>query len=232
MPTEIITDAAASQAALRNLADQVNDHIDLVAKHEGAFEEATLEPRLLIGQRILEAQQHFGLSRAEAGHLGGRPSAEETVSRRDKVSTPAPNFVGFSAWLLREIPRLKRPTALKYAAAYTSLGLPSDAPVAKIRGKIRDLYHLADKDGTTRPGITALAKAAPKPETSAPLAITSPPDSPQQRLEDAREALHLWRETWDRLVKIGTLDDLDQPGLADLKDFLLTCRDRVNKRLK
>ena len=53
----------------------------------------------------------------------------------------------------------------------------------------------------------------------------------QLRMEDAREAFFVWRETWARWVKRGHLDDLPQPELRELHEFLATCRDATKARL-
>jgi hypothetical protein len=59
-----------------------------------------------------------------------------------------------------------------------------------------------------------------------------PPKSQRQALlEDAREALYVWRQEFHKLVKIGTLEDIDRPGLLEMKEFLATARDLVNARL-
>lgn len=77
--------------------------------------------------------------------------------------------------------------------------------------------------------ITAPDKE-PKQKTPPP---AGPKKSQQQaKLEDAREWFHIWREDWRKLVRIGALDDLDRPGVVELKEFIATCRDQVNARLK
>jgi len=76
--------------------------------------------------------------------------------------------------------------------------------------------------------ITAPAKE-PKP---APTAPRIPKSEKQSRLEDAREAWFLWREQAEKLIKRGQLDDLDTPGLEEMKEFQGWLRDRINARLK
>ena len=49
MTTEIITDQQYASAALKSAAEAINQTLDLIVSHEDAFEESTLEPRLLIG---------------------------------------------------------------------------------------------------------------------------------------------------------------------------------------
>jgi len=70
------------------------------------------------------------------------------------------------------------------------------------------------------------AAAKDKPE------VTRPAKSDEQlRIEDAREAFFLWQEHWTKLVKRGHLDDLPQPELLVLREFLATCRDASKSRL-
>jgi hypothetical protein len=86
---------------------------------------------------------------------------------------------------------------------------------------LRQLY--LDLDIITSPDKEPKEKPAP----------TGPKKSQQQaKLEDAREWFHIWREDWRKLVRIGALDDLDRPGVMELKEFIATCRDQVNSRLK
>lgn len=82
--------------------------------------------------------------------------------------------------------------------------------------------------------ITAPAKAdkPAKPEEAAPPVPAIRKSEKQAKLEDAREWFHVWREKFESLVKIGALDDLDKPGLLEMKEFAATLRDRVNARLK
>lgn len=224
--TEIITAAQAAEAELRTHANRINETIDLIANHESAFEEATLEPRLLIGLEIAKAQEAFGIAADQRKGIGGRPA--HTVSQRDKVS---PNPLGFAAWITKEIPRLKRPTAIKYATAFRSLGLSTaEASPAKIRERIKRMRHEAGKAGQAMPTLGALYKLGkPKGEESA---NTLPPDSKKLRLEDAREAFHVWKSSGEKLVAGGQLDDLDRAGLEGLKEFLAWMRDRASARLK
>lgn len=75
--------------------------------------------------------------------------------------------------------------------------------------------------------------AAPDKEPKEKPAPTGPRKSQEQaKLEDAREWFHIWRQDWSKLVRIGALDDLDRPGVMELKEFISTCRDQVNARLK
>ena len=70
-----------------------------------------------------------------------------------------------------------------------------------------------------------------------PAKPAAPPTGPRKSkeqllLEDAREAFALWRERFELLLRQGVLDDIDKPGLLELKEFLGGARDRVNARLK
>lgn len=235
MSTEVITAAQAHESELRAHAERINQTIDLIVSHEDAFKEATLEPSLLIGQEIAKAQAVFGLTVQEAGKLGGRPSTE-TVSRRDKVSQATPNPLGFSHWLAREIPRLKRPTAIKYATAFQGLGLPVEsATPAQIRARIKDLRHQAGKAGEPMPTLASLyAKARPSKEErrAALIEMKTPAEDPEMMLRDAREFFHVWIEKGESLVSRGYLDALDQPGLQKIREFNLWLRDRLKARIK
>jgi hypothetical protein len=76
--------------------------------------------------------------------------------------------------------------------------------------------------------ITAPAKT-PNPDKDAKPKVRK--SAAQVKLEDAREWSHTWQCSFEKQVKIGGLDDLDRQGLEDLKEFIATARDRVNKRL-
>lgn len=235
---EIVSDADVTQADLRATAERINQSIELIKGHQDAFEDATLEHRLAIGLEIAKAKEVFGLSIQDAGKLGGRPQGE-TVSRRDTVSTPPTvlkaNPIGFSNWIKKEIPDLKRTTALKYETAFNALGLSTeDASPAKIVAKLKKLRHEAGKASLPMPTLGALykqGKPAGKRDEPA-INIEAPKDSKQLRLEDAREAFHVWKEQFEKMVTAGQLDDLDKAGLEDLKEFIATARDRITKRLK
>ena len=74
-----------------------------------------------------------------------------------------------------------------------------------------------------------------KPEAKTPVKAVparSPKSAGQLRLEDAREAFFLWRERFELLLRQGKLDDIDEPGLLEMKEFIAGARDRVNARLK
>ena len=229
--TEIITDQEYANAQLREHAENINDAIDRVVQHEEAFKESTLEPCLLIGREIAQAKALFGMTKAEAGAIGG------SMPRRGMLTTTTPNLLGFTAWLAREIPRLARSTADKYATCFNALELPAEAPPAKIVAKIKDLRHAAGRDGEPMPSLASLYKQG-RPSTKEPLRITGPEDGmPEEtkqllQLEDAREAWTLWRESGEKFVNKGMLDHLDKTGLAELKEFHLWLRDRLNARLK
>jgi hypothetical protein len=226
---EILTKAQAAALDLRDHSNAINETLDLIVKFEESFEESTLEPRLLIGLEIAKAQAKFGMTVQEGGKLGGRPSSE-TLSQCDKVIDPATASMGFTGWLARETPRLKRPTAIKYAHAFASLGIPADkATPALIRAKIKDIRHHCGKNSLPMPSLHSLYKAG-KPK---PLQIeTTEEKEDPTRLGDAREAWFLWRERAEKLVANGVLDDLDKPGVEALKEFNLWLRDRINARLK
>lgn len=232
---EVVTAAEVTQADLRASAERINKAIDLIKGHEDAFEESTLEHRLCIGLEIAKAQQVFGLNTHDRAKLGGDSKA--ALSRRDKAEEkPAVlscNPIGFSNWLTKEIPDLKRPTAIKYATAFQSLGLTAeDATPARIKSKLKDLRHQAGKANLPMPTLAMLYKQGKPARTDQTLNIEAPKDSKQLRLQDARESVALWKEQFEKMVRAGVLDDLDKPGLEDLKEFIATARDRVTKRLR
>lgn len=231
MNTEIITDHEYLAVALDAAAETINEHIDLITQHEDSFQEATLEPRLLIGLEIVKAQEAFGMSFEDRAKLGGE--AKAALSHRDKAETPAPNPLGFSAWISKNIPRLNRATAYKYATAFRSLGIPHhDANPAKIRARIKDIRHHAGKNDLPMPTLNTLYKQG-KPAKDAPLRIENfPGNDPKTKMEDAREFFFVWREKGRQLIESGYLDAIDKPGLEDLKEFNLWLRDRINARLK
>lgn len=225
--TEIITDAESTAAELRQHAQTINSSIDLIVKHEAAFSESTLEPCLIIGREIAKAQAIFGLTKAEAGAIGG------SMSRGVTCLDTEPDTLGFAAWLAREIPRLKRPTAIKYATSFKGLELPAETPDTEIRAKVKTLRHYAGKAGEPMPSLNSLYKAGRPTKEEMHHALTNaetPADHPQQALRDAREAFHVWIERGEKLVAIGHLDALDKPGIAKVREFNLWLRDRLNAR--
>lgn len=228
---EVVTSADASAADLRAIADRINDKISVITGHESAFEDATLEHRLLIGLELSHAKAAFGITNDNRQGIGGRPS--QTLSTVDTVSDPASQSLGFTVWLAREVPDFKRGKADYYINAFHALGLsPHEASPKVIREKIKSLNHQADKSGDRRPTLKSLYKLGKPAKPEGPLLIEPPKDSAQLRLEDARESFHLWREKFETLLAGGVLDDLDRPGLLTMKEFLAGARDRVNARLK
>jgi hypothetical protein len=227
-PLEIVTESQVSTAELSALATAIDQSIDLVTSHEDAFEEATLEHRLEIGLHVARAMEVFTAS--VPNPAGKNQHSKEVVSTVDTTSAiPA----GFVSWLGKNVPRLKRPTAYRYATAYRALGIPtSEGSPARIKSKLKDLRHHAGKSKLPMPTLAALVKAAPKPSKPEDLTITAPADSKQLRLEDAREAFHVWRAQFEKAVTSGQLDDLDRAGLLEMKEFLAGARDRVAARLK
>ena len=229
-PLEIVTASQVSAADLLGLANAIDQSIDLVTSHEGAFEEATLEHRLEIGLNISKAIEVFTLSNSERAALGGEAKAALSTVDKAEIAPSIPS--GFVTWLGKYVPRLKRPTAYRYAAAYRSLGIPAaEASPARIKAKLKDLRHFAGKSNLPMPTLAALVKAAPKPP-KAPLNITGPQDSKQLRLEDARESLQDWQDQWAKFVKQGQLDDLTKRDVEQLKEFQLSIGDQIKARLK
>ena len=225
---EIIPPGEAVAIDLSAAARAINEAIDTVTGYEESFEDGTLAPRLILGLEITKAKEVFGMTNAQAAVLGGE--AKAAVSRRDTVIDPASATLGFEAWLKREIPRLKRPTALKYATAFKSLDLdPGTATPALIRECVKKLRHEAGKASQPMPTLGSLYRAG-KP--TGPLQIEFPVERPTLKLEDAREHWHLWREAATTAVSRGILDDLDAAGLDEMKTFSLWLRDRINARLK
>jgi hypothetical protein len=220
LPAETADEAAIGE--LTKIADSINGTIDHITQHEDAFQEATLEPRLLIGQHIARAQEIFILSVTDR-------TGPATLARRVNVDdTPPADPPSFTLWLKKSTPKLKRTTANKYADAYRSLGLPLDAKVARIRDKINDLRHHAGKNKLPMPSITALARQG-KP--SAP-ALPLPKPTEEDIHGEARVVFHEWRETWDNACRDGFLEYLNKTELLDLDEFLKGIRDHLRLRIK
>ncbi len=232
MTTEIITDQQYASAALKSAAEAINQTLDLIVSHEDAFEESTLEPRLLIGVEIAKAQETFGMSIPNPS--GANQHSKEVMPHGGTTSEKGPNSLGFSAWLVKNIPRLPRTTAQKYATAFRSLGIPAEqATTAKIRARIKDIRHHAGKNSLPMPTLNSLYKQGRPSKEAARLALTNfPGDDPKQKLRDAREFFGVWIEKGEKLVAAGYLDALDKNGLAKVRDFNLWLRDRLNARLK
>ena len=229
MSTEIITDSEYAAVQLREHAESINDAINTIVQFEDSFKENTLEPCLLIGRETTKAQALFGLSPQDR-------TIPATLSRAVTTLSGQPNSLGFSSWLAREIPRLKRPTAIKYATCFKALGLPDDAQETRITAKIKDLRHECGKENLPMPSLASLYKQG-KPAKQ-PLRLADPDDSTvsksgkQLRLEDAREFWHGWREKASAAIDRGILDDLDKKGLEEMKEFQGWLRDRINNRLR
>jgi hypothetical protein len=225
-PLEIVTSSEVATAQLTGIAADIEKTIDLVTSHEDAFEEATLEHRLQIGLNIAKAQELFTASIPNP--TGKNQHSSEVVSTVDTTPT-----TGFSGWLTKTIPRLKRGTAIRYANAFRALGLPTTAKTVDIRETLKTLRHKADKASLPRPTLAALVKASPKQQDQQEDAIIlAPGDTKALRLGDAREAVQLWKDAWEKIVTTGQLDDLHKPDLEALKEFLLGCNDRLKARLK
>lgn len=231
---EIVTAAEVIHADLRSSADRINQSIELIKGHENAFEDATLEHRLIIGLEIAKAQQAFGIDPQQRARLGGEAKAAlPTVGKAEKPAVLTSNPLGFSNWIKTEIPDLPRSTAQRYATAFNALGLSTEeANTSLIRKRIKDFRHLAGKANEPMPTLATFYKMGRPAPSKEPLKIDGPKDTPKMRLEDAREAFHVWKEKFDQMLTRGQLDDLDRAGLEDLKEFLLSARDRVNKRLR
>jgi hypothetical protein len=232
---EIVSAAEVTAADLRAAAERINQSIELIKGHQDAFEDATLEHRLCIGLEIAQAQQAFGMTRAESAVLGGQAKAAlstvDTAAKKPPAATSNP--LGFSNWIKKETPDLQRTTAIRYATAFRSLGIPhAEATPQRIKAKIKDLYNHADKNGLPRPSLAALVKQAPKLPKPESLEVIVPKSSKQLKLEDAREIFHKWKEDFDHALSKGHLDHLDKKGLLDLQEFTATVRDRIKARLK
>jgi len=228
--TEVVTPEDAAAYDLSAFAERVNTSLDTIEGHESAFSEATLEHRLQIGQVIAQAQEKFGLTQSE--QLAVAREGKALVARRATNEALTCNPIGFAAWLKREIPRLNRSTARKYATAFHGLGVAPDATPRQITERIKKLRHEAGKAGKPVPSLASLYTAGKPPKKDEPLQIEEPRDTAQLRLEDAREAFHTWHQTFETMIERGQLDDLDREGLKAEKEFFLAGLDRINKRLK
>lgn len=228
---EVVTAAEVSTAELAGIAAAIDKSIDLVTNHEDAFEEATLEHRLEIGLHISRAMEVFTLSNTERAALGGE--AKSALSTVDKAESAPAIPTGFVSWLGKNVSRLKRPTAYRYATAFRALAIPAaEATPAMIKSRVKDLRHQAGKANLPMPTLASLVKAAPKLTKPETLTIVVPKSSKQLKLEDAREAFHNWKAAFDKALKSGHLDHLDKKGLEELREFTATVRDRINARLK
>lgn len=235
--TEIITESEARTVDLQAHAETINQTLDLIVMHEDAFEESTLEPRLIIGLEIAKAQEVFGMSDpGTRNQTGINQHSKEALARRAMASNP----LGFSGWLVKHIPRLPRSTARKYASAFRSLGLNADhATPSSIRAKIKDIRHHCGKNDLPMPTLAGLVKQAPKeplptkgpidPET---VNLAHAPDPVELRVGDAREFSTTWIREWDANVKRGLLDDLPAEDLPAMLNFLTEARDHVRTLLK
>lgn len=225
---EIVTDSQATQADLAQRARVINDKISVIMGHESAFEEATLEHRLVIGLELAHAKAAFGMKIPNPS--GSNQHTKEVMSPGDATS---PNALGFAAWLGREVPDFNRSKADLYINAFQSLGLSRHEATPKlIREKLKKLTYQADKNGERRPTLKSLYKLGKPAPSKEPLKIEGPKDTAEIRLQDAREAWGLWREQAETMIKRGILDDLDKPGLEEMKEFQAWLRDRINARLK
>jgi hypothetical protein len=232
---EIVTESQVKTADLRASAQRINEALETIRSHEDAMIEATLEHRLCIGLELAKAQDAFGISNEQRARLGG--DAKAALPRRGKADeTPAPitaDPVGFSNWLAKEIPDLKRGTAHKYATAFAGTGLTiQDATPVKIRDVVKKLRHEFGKDGKPMPCLQDFYKRGRIPRAELVIIGAKPITSKQLRLEDAREIFHLWQEAFHKALKKGHLDHLDRKGLLELQEFTATVRDRIKARLK
>jgi hypothetical protein len=231
-PTEVVTEAEFTLADLNATAERINDAIERIKGHEDVFEESTLEYRLVIGLEIARAQSAFGISIGERAKLGGDSKA--ALSRRDKADEKPTvitcNPLGFSNWIAKEIPDLKRSTAIKYATAFQALGIaPQDATPAKIRAKIKDLRHHAGKSNLPMPSLGMLYKQG-KPRKQDTPALIEPEDTKEIRLGDAREWVATWIADWDRGVKDGLLEELPEIEVTALLDTVRGISDHLKLR--
>jgi len=224
--TEIITAQEANTAELQSRADTINESIDLITMHQDAFEESTLEPRLIIGLEIAHAKAAFGLSKAEAGAIGG------SMSRRDML----PNPLGCAGWLSKDFPRRKRPTAIKYATAFEALGLDSaHATPSKIKAKVADLRHAARRDNLPDPSLGSLYKEAkpPKPTTERPIPkLPMPPGEAADEAEAAElESLHIIQGL-AKFLQSGRHQILTKSQALHLDQQLLAAREVLRPLVK
>lgn len=218
--TEVITAAEATSAELQARAETINETIDLIAMHEDAFEESTLEPRLIIGLEIARAKEAFGMSKAEAGAIGG------SNARRAVLANP----LGFSGWLRTEIPRLNDSTARKYATAFSALGLDTKhATPAQIRAKVKDLRHVAGRDQLPAPSLGALYKEAKPAREKPPAKLNLPqmPDAEKDEAETAElESLHIIRDL-AKFISNGRHQILTKSQIIHLDQQLLAAREVI-----
>ncbi len=224
---EIVTPAEALAADLAPLAEAIASQADLIQRHELATQEETILPRLVIGQSVARAKELFGLTKAEAGRIGGSTPRRGVLPDAD----PAALSLGFQSWLKKTAPKLARQTAEKYAKAFSCLDLPQDCKPAQITAAVKNIRHKALESGKPALSLAYIIKAA-APEEEPDTGLTLTEDSATLRLQDAREAFHLWKEQFEKMLRKGWLDDLEKKDLEALKEFAAGLRDRINARLK
>ena len=157
--TRMDSQAQLSPISLASLAATANEAIEIISRHEAAFEHATLEHRLIIGQQMAIAQDAFGLSMEEKTSLGGQMAS----AIRNGLAAEAAELErtgGFGGWLALNCPKLPRQTAQKYATAYRGLGLPLDASNDEIFLRVDDIRNGRADGLPDRTAELAAAKAA------------------------------------------------------------------------
>lgn len=219
--TEVITAAEATTAELQSRAETINERVAIIANHETVFEDSTLEHRLIIGLELAHAKAAFGMSKADAGALGGSMSPGDML----------PNSLGFSNWLAREVPDFKRAKADLYINAFNALGVPlREATESIIREKIKTLNHHADKDDAPRPTLKSLYRIGkpPKNKTERPLPKLPTPAGEKEDEADLAELDSLQIiKALAKFIQSGRHQILTKTQIIHLDQQLLAAREVI-----
>ena len=137
-------------------------------------------------------------------------------------------------------------TALKYMETAKRLRMEQSMS-GKAQKRLITIADAPDLDDESRAWLNKLTEgrslrqlyldleiitAKPKPEPGKTALPRLPKTEAQDRLEDAREMLQVWQDSWEKFVRLGYLDDLIPDDLARLKEFQLGMGDRIKARLK
>ena len=157
--TRMDSQAQLAPISLASIAATANEAIEIISRHEAAFEHATLNHRLIIGQQMAIAQDAFGLS-IEDKLSEARQMASAIRSGLAAEAAELERTGGFGGWLALNCPKLPRQTAQKYATAYRGLGLPLDASKDEIFLRVDDIRNGRADGLPDRTAELAAAKAA------------------------------------------------------------------------
>ena len=136
---------------------------------------------------------------------------------------------------LKYIEVAKRIRAEQSMSGLAQKKLSAIASAPEITDDAREFLNKLTKGQTLRQlylDLDIITAPAPKEKPEKPSQPRIGKTEKQDRLEDARVAWFVWRESAEKMVKRGQLDDLDKTGLEEMKEFQGWLRDRINARLK